>query len=407
MIALLKYLKGYLRIKVWGFSPERFMNLCSSREILLWDIIRDGDAYYMNISLKGFYQLKSITKKTGTRVVICKRYGLPFLIPTLMRRRVFILGLFLAVSFWIWSSGYIWDIELEGNYYITQDAFDAFLDTQEVKIGMRKGRLDIGQLEKDIRKEFTQVTWTSAKLSGTRLKISIKENDAPIVPAEREEEQGQDLVSEYDGVIVSIIVRKGVPKVKAGENLEKGAVLVEGSVPVYQEDGTVREYHYVNADADIVLEHTRSFSATLPCDYIQKEYTGRTSRRYFLRLGDEEWKMPENRPFLVYDSVIKINRPLFLEKLSVPLFWGCYTYREYMNVEYKYTVGQAQDILNKKINAFIATLEEKGVQIIEKNVKIDTDNKVWTIKGELLVQEFVGKRVDIVKTDIGDIKTDE
>ena len=115
MIGFLKYLKGYLRIKVWGFSPERFMNLCSNKEILLWDITRDGEIYYMNISLKSFYQLRSIARKTGTRVAICKRYGLPFFIPTLLQRKVFVMGLLLAVSFWLWSSFYIWDIELEGN----------------------------------------------------------------------------------------------------------------------------------------------------------------------------------------------------------------------------------------------------------------------------------------------------
>ena len=54
MIELLKYLRGYLRIRVWGFSPERFMNLCSNKGILIWNIVREGDVYYMNINLRAF-----------------------------------------------------------------------------------------------------------------------------------------------------------------------------------------------------------------------------------------------------------------------------------------------------------------------------------------------------------------
>ena len=73
MIEILKYLRGYVRIKVWGFSPERFMNLCSNKQILLWDIVREGDVYYMNINLRGFRQLRPIVKKTGTRAVIWER----------------------------------------------------------------------------------------------------------------------------------------------------------------------------------------------------------------------------------------------------------------------------------------------------------------------------------------------
>ena len=62
MLQIIRFLKGYLSIKVWGFSTERFINLCGNHNILLWDIVNHGDYYTMCISLKGFYQLKSITK---------------------------------------------------------------------------------------------------------------------------------------------------------------------------------------------------------------------------------------------------------------------------------------------------------------------------------------------------------
>lgn len=400
MVEFLKYVKGYLRIRVWGFSPERFMNLCSNRSILLWDIVKEGDIYYMSISLSSFYKLRPIAKKTGTRVVILQRCGLPFLLPGLIKRKVFILGLICAVAFWIGSSYFIWDIELEGNYQITEDMFDSFLAERRVKVGMRKGDLDIGLLEKEIRKSFPQVTWTSAKLSGTKLEISIKENDAPIIVEEPKDEGGQDLVSDYDGVIVAMIIRKGVPKVAIGDTVEKGTVLVEGSVPIFNEDATVREYTYVRADADIVLEHTRTYQEKLPPDYISKEYTGRTKKRYFIRFGEKKLAMPENRPYLVYDSLIRESSALVLEKLGIPLFWGSYTHREYQNVEYEYTLEQAETLLNEKLSIFLTSLEEKGVQIMKKNVKIDTNDGVWVLDGTFLVREKIGKGVDIVKTDI-------
>lgn len=39
---------------------------------------------------------------------------------------------------------------------------------------------------------------------------------------------------------------------------------------------------------------------------------------------------------------------------------------------------------------FLAELEEKGVQIIEKNVKIDTGSDIWILEGELTVREKIG-----------------
>ena len=390
MIKLLKYLKGYLRIRVWGFSTERFMNLCSNKNILLWDIVQDGENYYMCVSLKGFWQLKEVTRKTGTRVVICERHGLPFFVPTLRTRIVFVVGLFLAVGFWIWSSFYIWDIRLSGNYRITEDVFSTFLRRQEVEVGMRKGELNIEELEKEIRRTFTEITWTSARLTGTKLYISIKENDAPIVSVVESSEDGMNLITDYAGEVVSMIVRSGVPKVAIGDLVEEGSLLVEGKVPVFNEDATVREYRYVEADADIVLKYNMEFRETLSFDYIRKEYTGRTKKRFFVRFGDWEWKMPENKPYLYYDSVIKTERFLVFEKLSIPVYWGIYLHREYQNVEYEYTLVQAEVLLNKKLQTFLTTLEEKGVQIIEKDVKIDTSGLAWVIEGQFLVKGSVG-----------------
>lgn len=406
MIQLLKYIRGYLRIRVSGFSPERFMNLCSNKGILLSNIVREGGVYYMDINLKGFWELRPIVRKTGTKVVVLERYGLPFFLPKLLKRKVFVGGLVFTAVFWIWSSLYIWDIEFLGNYRITVDMLETFLQENNVNIGMKKDELNIELLEKKMRRQFSEITWASAKLEGTKLLIAIKENDAPIILTQEKEAPGKNLVSEYDGTIVSIIVRSGVPKVVIGDTVEKGAILVEGMVPVYNDDTTLREYIYVDADADIVLEHVRSFSARLSFDHIEKEYTGREKKRHYLRFGEKEWRIPQERPFLIYDSVIRESRPLLFEKLSIPVYIGSYLHREYVNMEYEYSLDEAREQLNKKLTAFLTSLEEKGVQIIEKDVKIDTNGNSWVISGKFLVRESVGKSVTIDKTDSGETENE-
>ena len=407
MIRFLKYVRGYLRIRVWGFSPERFMNLCSNKGILLWDIVREDGVYYMCINLKGFWGLKPILKKTGTRVAILERYGLPFFIPRLMKRKVFVTGLIFVIAFWVFSSFYIWDIRLTGNYRITEDVFFTFLKENQVTVGMRRDSLDIGELEKQIRRQFPEITWASAKLNGIRLQIDIKENDAPIQVEKPESFGGTDLVAGYDGIVASMIVRSGVPRVSIGEMVTRGTVLVEGRIPVYNEDSTIREYYYVDADADIMLEHAMNFTAELPLDYVKKEYTGREEKNYYLKLGDHTCSLPQNRPFLVYDSVMKESRPLFFEKLSIPVYLGEVTHREYRDTEYFYTEEEARGHLNQKLMDFLADLEEKGVQIIEKNVKIDRNSLSWSISGNFLVREPVRTSSETIRDTGEERNTDE
>ena len=218
---------------------------------------------------------------------------------------------------------------------------------------------------------------------------------------------GTDLIAEYDGIVASMIVRSGVPRVSIGDMVTKGTVLVEGRVPVYNEDATVREYYYVDADADIMLEHAMDFTAELPLDYVKKEYTGREEKSYYLKVGDQICRLPQDRPFLVYDSVMKESRPLFFEKLTIPVYWGEVTHREYQNTEHVYTEEEAGRHLNQKLMDFLADLEEKGVQIIEKDVRIEKSSLSWRISGNFLVQEPVRMSSETIRDNVEERNTDE
>ena len=94
MELLMHFLKGYVRIWVYGYSPERFLNVCANRGIFLWDIEKQEEGYILCLHKKAFFALKPIVKKTGTRVSVLHRYGLPFLFPGIRRRWLFVAGFF-------------------------------------------------------------------------------------------------------------------------------------------------------------------------------------------------------------------------------------------------------------------------------------------------------------------------
>ena len=296
----------------------------------------------------------------------------------------------------------MWDIQVTGNYQVTDDVFYSFLEQEGIHTGMRRSELNIGELEKQIRRKFSQVTWTSGRLDGTRLVIEVKENDMSVPEVVQDAAgAGKDLVAECNGAITDMIVRCGVPKVSIGSEVAKGDLLVEGRIPIYAEDGTVREYRPVTPDADIVLEHTGTFQAYLPADYIRKKYTGRQKTFYFIHFGDREWKPEKKMDFLQYDSVLEACPVKALEYLQIPCMVGRITYREYQKTEYYYTVSEAETVLQKKIMDFLETLDEKGVQIISKDVKIETKRAGWTAHGELLLREAAVSLVDSRAEDTG------
>ena len=92
-----KYLQGYLKIKISGYSPERFLNLCKHKEIEMWGLEAKSDTYEMYMTVTGFRKLKPILRKTKTRITIMERYGVPFFFFKYRKRYLFFCGSILFV----------------------------------------------------------------------------------------------------------------------------------------------------------------------------------------------------------------------------------------------------------------------------------------------------------------------
>ena len=402
MLKVIQYLKGYVVIRVWGFSPERFMNLCSNHHIFLWDIQNNTQKfqtgyYEMSMSVRDFYRLKAIVKKTGTRVSIQKKCGLPFFMHRARKRKIFIIGLLGSLFFWIWMSGYIWAIEIQGNYYVSHDIMMEFLQEQEIRVGMKRSLVNIESLEKEIRRQYDVVTWTSARIDGTRLVIQLKENDVRESNPREEPEDGEgyDLVAENDGIVKSIVTRSGIPLVTEGTYVVKGDILVEGKIPIYQDDNTVKEYQYCRADADIYIQSIYQLTRKLGETYEAKQYTENQKTLYTLMVFGKTIKFPFYyvNKYELYDIYEEKKQLKLLENFYLPVYYGKETIREYEIVTNVYTKDEVKEQFSQELLKFIETLSEKGVQIIGKNVTINKENKAWKMKVDLGVVEKTGRNV--------------
>ncbi|MBP3476444.1 MAG: sporulation protein YqfD [Lachnospiraceae bacterium] len=390
MLHWIQYMKGYVTIKVWGYSTERLLNLCGNHDILVWDIVNHGDYDTLNISIEGFFALKPLLKKTGTKASVLKRYGLPFFVSKMQRRKIFVIGLVGCMLFWILTSGYIWNIKIEGNYVLTEDVLMDYLTEQGVHAAMKKKQLRIEELEESLREEYDVITWTSVQVEGTTLLIYIKENDMPEYDqsGQQENAEGMDLIATRSGTVSYIITRSGVPQVALGDQVEKGTILVSGAVPVYNEDTTVRKYQFVEADADIILRYSESVSVKRDILYEEKQYTGKQKNMPLFGIRDKEWSLGLGRiPYDTYDISEEKNQVRLLDHLYLPLFYGHRTVQEYEMVQQKYTEDEMKNIMQDEWSKIISTLEEKGVQITEKNVTIKKNDNNWVLNARMQLEE--------------------
>lgn len=395
---VIRYLRGYLCIRVSGYSTERFLNACRYRGICLWGLEAVYGAYEMYMLADDFRKLRPVLRKTGVRVVILRRTGVPFLMHRYRKRKLFFAGALLSVVLVFGLSRFIWSIDIRGNLTRTDETILEFLSERSVKNGMLKTQVDCERIVKDIRKQYDDIIWVSASLQGTKLIIQVKENEDSLEvknSGESSSSSGKayDVVAERDCVIQKIIVRKGIPQTKTGEKVKKGQILVSGQVPVNDDSGEIIDYQYQEADADIIGETMIDYEDSCKNKYREKKKEGLPKEEYFLQLGKLRFVLGNVtcrcEHFEIYGEQGQL---CIFENFSLPVYWGVRRVVPYTETQKTYSKKQIQQILTESFQRYCKDLEKKGVEIIRNDVKIYTGSEEAAAKGTLTVQMKVGKR---------------
>jgi len=395
----IRFIKGCLVIRLGGDYLERFLNMCRLHNIYLWDIRRSEDICYCELYASDFFRLPPLLRKTGTKVKVMKKRGIPFYIPFLKKRIIFFIGVASCLIMLNVVTDYVWAIEYIGNLQISDDELTDFLEEQEIHYGMRKDSLDCEAKEKKLRETFPTVTWTSIYFEGTKLYIEIKENEKS-EPVEIKT-KGMDIVADASGTITSILTRNGVPKVKAGETVEEGQILVAGGVPVYNEAQEVIDYQIYDADADIWIQTVIDYQDFVGESYPMIYYTGKEIHTGFVEAFGRHFdglflhNLFQNKQ-IVYETTTQKQQLVLLDNIYLPIYYGKIDRKEYYLRYLTYTSDEMEQILTDNFEKFISGLREKGVQIVEKNVKIvqnRSNNKSgMEMIGEILVIQPTGER---------------
>ena len=80
-----------------------------------------------------------------------------------------------------------------------------------------------------------------------------------------------------------------------------------------------------------------------------------------------------------------------MDHLYLPLYYGQKTAQEYEIVQKRYGEDEMMEIMQEEWRKIIVSLEEKGVQIIQKNVKIKKNEENWILYAQMKLEESAVK----------------
>lgn len=395
-----KYVSTYVTVTVISDSVERFLNMCRYKNIIFWNISSNEQGFTGNITRVDFLKLKDVCKKTKTKIRITKRHGIRFLFFQYRKHYSFLIGIAAACLILYLCGLYIWDVSFTGNYKYTDSSLRKYLNSLKIHSGMMIKEVDCDMIETSLRNEYSDITWVSAEISGTRLIVHIKENDGA---KETEEVSGEtrDIIAEKDGVISSIITRTGTPKVQKGDTVTAGQILVSGIVDVHNDAGEVVSQIYTRADADILIRMDITYEEHLDYEYEYKQYTGKKITKWILGVTDSDIEFGISfRKFSQADVITDVQVLKLTDSFYLPLRTGKKQYLEYEMRSQTYTEEEASNILNSKFNRYLLDLIENKVQILYNSVKIDNSGSDYKMSGIITADVPAFAYADITMTAI-------
>ncbi len=402
LVRLMKYLHGYVKIRVEGYSPERLLNLCNAHNILLWGVENQEFIYEMYVSIKDYKRMRPLVKKTGTKIILLEKHGLPFFLFKFRKRKMFFAGILVCVIGIYMLSLFVWNIHFEGNITQSNEELLTYLETIGVNHGTRKSEIVCEDIETKLRSKYSNILWVSAEMRGTRIIIQIKENtDEDIVSGiEIKDEEPVSIITEKAGVIESVIVRQGTPLVEAGDEVSAGQTLVEGHYVVKNDAGEIVRYEGVAADADIFLVTTENYQDSFSISYQNKIFTEKKRLGLKISIFEKNYEFTPGIPFKKYEKVEDLKEIHITENFYLPISIQFDWYLEYTEEEKNYTKEELIELVNFRYLNKYKNILQKGVQIIEKDVKIDTNGKLCIVGGYVTLRIPITTKVPAIIPEI-------
>jgi len=219
-------LGGTIKVSLRGKNGERVMNMASTRGVFIWDIKKKGDDLDMKVRTSGFPALRQIAEENNYELEIQDKRGLPFLRSIIRRRMAFIGGGLLFVVAMYLLSAFVWTVEVGGNKTVPREKIIIAAARHGVYPGAAKWTFSRSEVEKAMLRDIDDISYVQLDLKGVKARIKVVEKIAPL----KDIDGPSNIVAKKDGMVETVLVLEGQPRVKSGDVVAKGDILISGLV---------------------------------------------------------------------------------------------------------------------------------------------------------------------------------
>ena len=232
MYKVLSYVQNYVKIKITGARPQKFINICLRRRIAIWELTQISENEFTMCMLVSEYlrNVRSAAAKAGVKVCVLEKEGLRYTLRRYKSRKAFVIISILLCALFVVASSMVWNITIEGADAVSRQNTKALVASLGVKRGTFMSNINSRALAEQLLSKQSNLCWVGVKKRGMTLCIEIEEGtyyesktseDIPY-------DEPCDIAVSKDCLLSKVTVEQGVQKIETGNTALAGQVVVSG-----------------------------------------------------------------------------------------------------------------------------------------------------------------------------------
>ena len=335
---LFDYLRGFIKYRVQMQKTEKFLNsLCElsppKNVSLSGENIVEFTCFCCDEKI-----VEDLLLSMDAKVLKKKTKGFPLFYSKLKKRLGLITGFAIAVALVFASTFFVWDIRVEGNEKLTDEQIIGMLE----KAGFSKGcpirKTDVKRIANKVLINEDALSWIAINFEGTVATAEVKEAS---IEKKIVKKENVNIVASNNGVIMRVDALDGDAKVKKGEVVYKGQLLIS-SFSDKRTGGSILK----GAKGYVWATTERKFRVYVPLVYYEKQKSERENVSVSLSFLGKSISFPITRQMDFENSTIsnKKTNMAFGKKYVLPLECVRMSVKEYIPIKKRRTQSMALEI---------------------------------------------------------------
>jgi similar to stage IV sporulation protein len=278
---------GYVEIDIRGPRALELVAAAAAEGLAIWRLRRYDEGLRGCILAGEFARLRPLVRRYRVRVRITSRRGLPFRFREPLRHAV-LSGIIVFIGLLYILGSFVWTVELIGLEHIPRDQVLQALHEVGLRPGALRRSIDIPEVEHHLLARISLLSWAGVELRGTSARVSLVEKTdlSHILDGM----QPADIVAAKPGRIDTLIVLAGQAKVREGDQVVAGQILISGDPPQLSFFGRTKPPpgwppEAVRARGLVRAMVTYDLRAEVPWQVTTERRTGLTWQRSIITIG--------------------------------------------------------------------------------------------------------------------------